>query len=196
MTDMYRTLDDWLVDHGSDSQASEVQGLFAGMLATSQSPRVEQEFAARLIEYADLQPAALQQVANELNTMVTTLQTSWSGLGLDFALLLPADDELIEERIDALGAWCGAFLSGVGLSGALTQSQSMSDDMRQALYDLSEIARITIDDDDGSLEHAFEACFAFGLLRSYTVSKKGPQLGLRLGRRHPIHPRLLWNLCI
>ncbi len=159
MTDMYRTLDDWLVDHGSDSQASEVQGLFAGMLATSQSPRVEQEFAARLIEYADLQPAALQQVANELNTMVTTLQTSWSGLGLDFALLLPADDELIEERIDALGAWCGAFLSGVGLSGALTQSQSMSDDMRQALYDLSEIARITIDDDDGSLEHAFvEVC--------------------------------------
>ena len=96
MTDMYRTLDDWLVDHCSDSQASEVQGLFAGMLATSQSPKVEQEFAARLIEYADLQPAALQQVANELNTMVTTLQTSWSGLGLDFALLLPADDELIE----------------------------------------------------------------------------------------------------
>ena len=91
--------------------------------------------------------------------MVTTLQTSWSGLGLDFALLLPGDDELIEERIDALGAWCGAFLSGVGLSGALTQSQSMSDDMRQALYDLSEIARITIDDDDGSLEHAFvEVC--------------------------------------
>ena len=159
MTDMYRTLDDWLIDHSSDSQASELQGLFAGMLATSQSPRIEQEFAARLIEYADLQPAALQEVANELNTVVTTLQTSWSGLGLDFALLLPDDDALIEERIDALGAWCGAFLSGVGLSGTLTQSQSMSDDMRQALYDLSEIARITIDDDDGSLEHAFvEVC--------------------------------------
>lgn len=159
MTEMYRTLDDWLIDQGSESQASEIQGLFAGMLATSESPQIAQEFAARLLEYADIPPAALQQVSSELDTIVTTLQTSWSGLGLDFELLLPADDEVIDERVDALGAWCGAFLSGAGLSGGLTQHQAMSEDMRNALYDLSEIARITLDEEDEAMERLFfEVC--------------------------------------
>ena len=46
---------------------------------------------------------------------------SWSGMGLDFEMLLPEDDELIEERADALGAWCEAFLAGLGLSGELSK---------------------------------------------------------------------------
>lgn len=155
LAEIYQGLDDWLVDQESDIRASEIQGLFAGLLATSQSPLVEQEFAARLLEYADLQPSALRSVSKELETIVTTLKSSWSGLGLEFELLLPTDDAFIDERVEALGAWCEAFLSGVGLSGGLTSGQAMSEDVRQALFDLSEIARIEMDEDDGSLEHAF-----------------------------------------
>ena len=70
-------------------------------------------------------------------------------------MLLPEDDELIEERADALGAWCESFLAGLGLSGELSKERKLSEDVRQALEDLSEIARIEADGDDESLEKAF-----------------------------------------
>lgn len=76
-------------------------------------------------------------------------------MGLDFELLLPDDNELIEERADALGAWCGSFLAGLGLSGEISKDRNISEDVRQALEDLSEIARIEAGGQDETLEKAF-----------------------------------------
>ena len=76
-------------------------------------------------------------------------------MGLDFELLLPDDNELIEERADALGAWCGSFLAGLGLSGEISKDRNLSEDVRQALEDLSEIARIEAGGQDETLEKAF-----------------------------------------
>lgn len=152
--DRYRTLDNWLVDHDADIRASEMQGLLAGLLAASSRLKVE-EYVARLAEYADVPLASMASVADELQSLFTALQTSWDGLGLDFELLLPADEELIEERADALGAWCESFLAGLGLSGEFTRDRSLSEDARHALEDLSEIARIEVDGAEEGLEKAF-----------------------------------------
>ena len=152
--ELYRAMDDWLVDQNSDIRASEVQGLLAGLMAANINVRPD-EYVARLTEYADLQQGCLVQVADSLDTLFSNLHESWSGIGLDFEMLLPEDDELIEERADALGAWCEAFLAGLGLSGELSKDKKLSEDVRQALEDLSEIARIEADGDDESLEKAF-----------------------------------------
>ena len=154
ITEIYRSVDDWLVDQNSDIRASEVQGLLAGLMAANLQVRPE-EYVARLAEYADLQPGMLTQIAEMLETLYGELHESWSGMGLDFEMLLPEDDELIEERAEALGAWCESFLAGLGLSGELSNDQQLSEDVRQALEDLSEIARIEADGDDESLEKAF-----------------------------------------
>jgi uncharacterized protein YgfB (UPF0149 family) len=154
ITEIYRSMDDWLVDQNSDIRASEVQGLLAGLMAANLQVRPE-EYVARLAEYADLQPGMLTQIAEMLETLYGELHESWSGMGLDFEMLLPEDDELIEERAEALGAWCESFLAGLGLSGELSNDQQLSEDVRQALEDLSEIARIEADGDDESLEKAF-----------------------------------------
>ena len=102
--ELYRAMDDWLVDQNSDIRASETQGLLAGLMAANINVRPD-EYVARLTEYADLQPGCLVQVADSLDTLFSNLHESWSGIGLDFEMLLPEDDELIEERADALGAW-------------------------------------------------------------------------------------------
>ncbi|MBU25080.1 MAG: hypothetical protein CMD99_03510 [Gammaproteobacteria bacterium] len=152
--ELYRSMDDWLVDQDSDIRASEIQGLLAGLMAANPAVRPD-EFVVRLVEYADIQPASLVQVSDSLELLFGALNESWSGMGLDFELLLPDDDELIEERADALGAWCGSFLAGLGLSGEISKDRDLSEDVRQALEDLSEIARIETGGHDESLEKAF-----------------------------------------
>ncbi|HBX26484.1 MAG TPA: hypothetical protein DEF72_03525 [Gammaproteobacteria bacterium] len=151
---LYRSIDDWLVDQDSDIRASEIQGLLAGLMAANAKVRPD-EFVAHLAEYADIQPGSLAQVSDSIELLFGGLHESWSGIGLDFELLLPDDDELIEERADALGAWCGSFLAGLGLSGEISKNRGLSEDVRQALEDLSEIARIEAGGQDETLEKAF-----------------------------------------
>ncbi|MDB9862366.1 UPF0149 family protein [Litorivicinus sp.] len=154
LVEYYRTLDDWLVDQDADIRASEIQGLLAGLMASSEKIRPD-EYVVQLSEYADLQAGKLVEISDSLEVLFSRLSESWEGLGLDFELLLPADEELIEERVDALGAWCESFLTGLGLSGGFTKSQSMSEDTRQALNDLSEIARIELGEAEQGLEAAY-----------------------------------------
>ena len=60
--ELYRSMDDWLVDQDSDIRASEIQGLLAGLMAANPAVRPD-EFVVRLVEYADIQPASLVQVS-------------------------------------------------------------------------------------------------------------------------------------
>lgn len=152
--ELYRPLDDWLVDQNCEIRASEVQGLLAGLMAVNINVLFK-EYMACLTDYTDLQPAQLNQITEILETLFSRLHTSWTGFGLDFELLIPGDEEFIEERADALGSWCESFLAGLGLSGALTSDQPMSEDARQALEDLSEITRVEASGSEESLEKAF-----------------------------------------
>ena len=75
-------------------------------------------------------------------------------MGLDFELLLPDDNELIEER--AMPWARGAVPSlPVGSFGKDLKRQKSLEDVRQALEDLSEIARIEAGGQDETLEKAF-----------------------------------------
>ncbi len=150
----YRLLDDWLVDNNSEIRASEVQGLLGGLMAVHFQISFK-EFIAHLAEYAEVSVEKLAQINDSLELVYSMLCKSWTGIAVDFEMLLPDDDELIDERVDALGAWCGAFLAGLGLSGELSQSLKMSVDARSALTDLSEITRIEVGDGSDDLEKAF-----------------------------------------
>ena len=58
--ELYRSIDDWLVDQNSDIRASEIQGLLAGLMAANLTVRPD-EFVARLAEYADIHPGSFAQ---------------------------------------------------------------------------------------------------------------------------------------
>ncbi|MDX1381314.1 MAG: UPF0149 family protein [Xanthomonadales bacterium] len=57
---------------------------------------------------------------------------------MGFALWLPDDEEPLEERTIALAHWCAGFLAGLGSGGQL---EALSDEAREAIGDLQEIAR-------------------------------------------------------
>ena len=152
--ELYRSIDDWLVDQNSDIRASEIQGLLAGLMAANLTVRPD-EFVARLAEYADIHPGSLPKYLTLWTYCLGIYIKVGQGWGSTFELLLPDDDELIEERADALGAWCGSFLAGLGLSGEISKDRDLSEDVRQALEDLSEIARIEAGGQDETLEKAF-----------------------------------------
>ena len=61
--ELYRSIDDWLVDQNSDIRASEIQGLLAGLMAANLTVRPD-EFVVRLAEYADIHPGSLAQVSD------------------------------------------------------------------------------------------------------------------------------------
>ena len=57
---------------------------------------------------------------------------------MGFELWLPDDDEALEERAIALAQWCSGFLAGLGSGGQL---EALSEEAREAIGDLQQIAR-------------------------------------------------------
>ena len=76
-----------------------------------------------------------------------------------FRLWLPDDDEPLEERTVALGRWCSGFLAGLGSGGQL---DALSEEAREAIGDLQEIARaeLSAQGSDGPQSEEDESAFA------------------------------------
>ncbi len=65
---------------------------------------------------------------------------------LAFPLLLPGDDAPLAARLEALGLWCGGFLSGFGLGGGTTDG--LDEDAVSALEDMVAIAEVDPESDE------------------------------------------------
>ena len=65
---------------------------------------------------------------------------------LEFAPLLPADDEDFGRRLRALASWCQGFLYGLGVTGAAARTE-LDDDVREGLSDLLEISKLAHDEE-------------------------------------------------
>jgi len=70
---------------------------------------------------------------------------------LGFALLLPADQDTLNQRLDALRQWCQGFLTGLVLAG-LHKERLFSPEVKEFLADLVEICRLGAVAGDGSEE--------------------------------------------
>ncbi|MGI9274417.1 MAG: UPF0149 family protein [Endozoicomonas sp.] len=140
-------LADKLVEMGGGSHPSELHGLICGLFSGGSRPGVE---------------AWLRQVSGLLGDetmdgmtedMLTHLyqQTLEQLSETDFSirLLMPDDDDALEQRAEALGIWCSAFLSGFG-EGAT--GKVLGENVESVLRDFSEIAQIheSIDDSEES----------------------------------------------
>ena len=65
---------------------------------------------------------------------------------MEFELLLPEDEAVLDARTVALAQWCQGFLYGLG--GSATQDVSrLPGEVGEVVRDLSEITRVGVDDD-------------------------------------------------
>jgi yecA family protein len=129
------------------AELAECHGLLSGLLCRDGTATANDFLhhlaAAQLV----VNPGdAFRQAMVELFE-ATARQLDDSELG--YHLWLPEDNDPLEERTLALAQWCAGFLLGVASGGEIN---TLSEEAREAVEDLQQIARAQISDPDDVAE--------------------------------------------
>lgn len=135
--------------------AAECHGVLCGMLC-SPHPVSEEEWLLEVLEGTDTENARTARCRLVLQDTRNETIRRLNSNDFEFAPLLPADDETLATRSEALGSWCRGFLAGLGLGGVRDLSLLPSD-TQEIIGDLSEMARI---DTDPEVNESSETAFA------------------------------------
>lgn len=125
---------------------AELHGLLSGCLVAGArpDPAAWLQLAANFLDIGDFsQEASRARMFDLFQQSLAQLEAT----DLAFELMLPDDDELLSLRAASLGQWCQGFLSGFGQYSKQTDD-SLSQESREVLADLSQITQIVADDDD------------------------------------------------
>ncbi|RAJ95402.1 UPF0149 family protein [Aliidiomarina maris] len=133
--------------------AAEMHGMVSGLVASA-APLEAQQWLGLLADLANEGQAfspTMRSLLQDLNSMIAS---DLADPELSFQLLLPGDEEPLGERLKALTAWVQSFLVGFGVNQQnLAQA---SEDLREAIQDMAEIARLSDDvDSDEEGERAY-----------------------------------------
>lgn len=148
MTDVSLEFDDIadaLLAANALQSPAELHGMLSGQLAAGKRPGAD-AWAREARQWLDVGEIAVLPCLPPLyqNTLAALESDDYA-----FRLLLPDDDYGLEVRTQALGEWCRGFLEGFALGGG---GQQMSDDLKEWLGDLSDIAQIGLTEQDQALE--------------------------------------------
>jgi uncharacterized protein YgfB (UPF0149 family) len=115
-----------------------------------------------LYEFADLLDPGLSGDDPALARFVEAVHEALTAEDFGFTLLLPDEDDAEpEERLEALGLWCGSFLQAFGaglarLPEATGTGFSLPDEIQEIVDDLAAIAEVdpesAAEDDAGDVE--------------------------------------------
>ncbi len=123
---------------------AELHGLIVGMLSGGLTAKSEQ-WQTLLFDYTNdgmAWPVAPLAIAESL-FQLSTKQLQTEPLDLELSVLLPETQELVTYA-EAVSEWVNHFISGVGLAQA--KKSHFSEDVKEALADLEEIAKLAVDD--------------------------------------------------
>lgn len=81
------------------------------------------------------------EVAEPLSRLYERTQNQLNGPVCDFTLLLPADNQPLAQRTQALGDWCQGFLMGMSLGG-IEDFSTLPSDAAEMARDLINVSRI------------------------------------------------------
>lgn len=98
----------------------------------------------------------------------------------EFLPVLPADEEKLFDRVEALASWCGGFLYGLGSSGRV-DIQTLSEEVQELMQDFTEISRAGFEQPAGEEGEEEE--------RAYTELVEYVRVGAQLIFLE-MHPRL------
>lgn len=146
-------LTQFLQQQGLLPSAAEVHGMLVGMLAGGADPVTEQNFGLLsdlLHEGQPLNPAVKQK----LTALNDKIRTDLADPDMHFQLLLPDDSQPVEDRLTAMIGWVQAFLVGFGVFQ--TNLNGLSIDIREAIEDMVELAKLDVEtSDDEETDRAY-----------------------------------------
>lgn len=124
---------------GAELSVAECHGLLVGWLCAAHGLSREQWLAHLAPELA-AGDVLLAEAAATLEGLRQAALAQLNDPVLDFQPLLPADDQPLEARVEALGEWCQGFLLGMSLGG-LKDIAKLPGDSGEALRDLVQLSR-------------------------------------------------------
>ncbi len=123
----------------SDMGAAECHGAMAGLLCAA--GRMEKaRWLKTLFPGVESSDLLAREAVDELARLYEDTGRQLDDAVLDFHLLLPDDENPLDERIEALAEWCQGFLLGMS-EGGMKDLASLPADSGEVMRDLVEIAR-------------------------------------------------------
>lgn len=129
----YQTINEIVVQGDAELTAGQAHGMATGMLCANEQAQ-SAEWLTELFRHGTSVSDQNKEVLTHLFEETRSLLASDE---FEFDLLLPDDETLLSEQVEALTHWCQGFLLGVGFT------QSSSDWSRETTEILKDIVEFT-----------------------------------------------------
>ncbi|MCC5854583.1 MAG: UPF0149 family protein [Idiomarina sp.] len=153
----FEQLTQWLEQEDMIVSAAELHGMLTGLLASGQRAHGG-DWLLIVADLANEGNTFSSRMNQQLETLAKEIREGLGCPELSFQPLLPGDEEALTERLSALTEWTQCFLVGFGVNQQ--NLAKASEDLREAIQDMAEIARLSPDVNAGEDdERAFyEVC--------------------------------------
>ena len=123
---------------------SELHGLLTGIVCVTNAPnRDEWKQILETLDVAELDEEALDILTDEAEDIAASLSED----ELDYLPLLPDDEHLLQERVQALADWCAGVVLGFGLASGHIRQDEM-----ELIEHLQDVAAVEFEDSDNDEE--------------------------------------------
>ena len=134
---LFDELADCLTELGGEGHPSEIHGFLCGQLTAGSkpSPRKWLEQVAEQLGDKTLDPKSKEVLTRLFNNTLNALEAG----DLSISMLLPDDEDAMEQRTESLGIWCQSFISGFGQG---LGKRDVAEVVEEVLKDFAEISMI------------------------------------------------------
>lgn len=154
------------------SSPSELHGLLTGIVCVTQAPTPDEwlQILATLT-VPQLEQEALNLLTEETDDVFHALSED----ELDYLPMLPDDEHLLSERVQALADWCTGVVLGFGLA-----SGNIRPDEAELIQHLQDIAAVEFDDTDNDEEGemSYQELYEFVRLIPVSLSMGRPKISV------------------
>ncbi len=159
-------LDDMLFRVDAAMGAAEAHGALCGMLCAQGATEASQWLLHVLGEHEE-SSSDLQEAGKQLLLIHQLTVEQMNNNDIDFNLMLPDDDEVLEDRVEALGSWCQGFVYGLA-AGGIQEDTSLPENSGELIKDILEISRAGyVADDEAEIEVSEDDEMAFMEVSEY-----------------------------
>ena len=153
MTDIsYLYINELLERYNLASDAAECHGALSAVLCIMGESGFDvwsQQHLPEITKVAAEGDALAKQTCQLFKDWYEQVELGLKGDDFDYSLMLPDDDELLEDRLEGLSHWCQGFILGLSLAG-LTKAEDISEEIGELVKDIGDMSLITSNDDSGS----------------------------------------------
>ncbi|MBV1911540.1 MAG: UPF0149 family protein [Kangiellaceae bacterium] len=141
----YESFEESLANADCEINASEFQGVLAGMISAGLK-QSDDKWLGTILEVAnDGQPLS-EDGARQLKKLYIESHKAFREQEVLAPILLPGEDYPLVDRIESLSLWSQGYLLGFGLQ--LGDASLESPEVSESLQDISEIAQLDLSADD------------------------------------------------